>query len=152
MRGPPPMAGPLAPLAAADDAAVIAEAPGADWTAVLATAEHQTPARREEKARAIPMLARPARWCLIRQDGVPAAAMHAVADGRFCGVFDVATDPRFRRRGLARRAIAAGLHWGQGMGAEVAWLQVEAGNRGATALYAAMGLREIYRYRYRVLG
>ena len=143
------MAGPLYPLAEAAGAGVeILDTPAEDWLAVLSTAEYQTEARRAEKAGAATMLARPGCWLLWREDGVPAAGAHMVADASLCGIFDVATDPRFRRRGLAQRVLAAGAAWAAGLGATTAWLQVSPSNTGARDLYARLGLSEVYRYTY----
>lgn len=143
------MAGPLEALAGAEPRSVERlDAPAPDWLAVLATAEYQTEARRAEKAEAPPLMPRPAVWLLSRQEGVPASAAQMVADGPLCGIFDVATDPRFRRRGLSRAVLAEGAAWGLGHGATTAWLQVAPSNAGARALYAALGLVEVYRYRY----
>ncbi len=149
------LAGPLGGLAAVGDGGgaggeTLLDAPTADWLTVLATAEYQTPARRAEKAASPAMLARPACWLLLRVDGAPAAAAQVVADGALAGVFDVATAPGFRRRGLARRLLAAGARWAAARGADTAWLQVAPSNAPARALYAGLGLGEAYRYRYLV--
>ncbi|MFT8244354.1 GNAT family N-acetyltransferase [Roseomonas sp. BN140053] len=142
------MAGPLDGLSGVSPLGEHLDGPAEDWLAVLGTAEYQTPARRAEKAAALPLLARPATWLLHRAEGVPAASAQAIADASLCGIFDVATDPRFRRRGLARGVLAAIAQWGAAQGADTAWLQVATGNTGAQRLYEALGLREIYRYRY----
>ena len=147
------LAGPLAGLAMREGTGVeVLGAPAADWLAVLATAEYQTAARRAEKVDTPAMLVRPACWLLLRVGGAPAAAAHLVADGALAGVFDVATAPAHRGRGLARRVLAAGAAWALARGAEVAWLQVAPSNAAARSLYAGLGLREAYRYRYFVRG
>jgi N-acetylglutamate synthase len=74
----------------------------------------------------------------------------AVLDGRWVGLFDVATDPLERRRGHAGRVTGALLRWAAGAGAEGAYLQVAESNLGARALYAAWGFRPAYGYRYAV--
>ncbi|MFC0410298.1 GNAT family N-acetyltransferase [Roseomonas elaeocarpi] len=145
--------GPLAAVAAA--AAPLGERlaqPSEDWIAVQATAEHQTPARRAEKLEAAALLARPGCWLLHRVGRQPAAAAHAVADDSLCGFFDVATAPAQRRRGLSQGVLASAAAWGLEQGARHAWLQVSPGNAPALALYARLGLREVYRYRYFTLG
>ncbi len=144
------MAGPVPADAAA--AVETSAAPTEDWLSVLATAEYQGPARRAEKAEGASLLALPATWALLRADGEPAACGHAVADADLVGLFDLATAPAFRRRGLARRVIGTLAAWGAARGAATAWLQVAPGNAPARALYAAMGLREAYRYRYLLKG
>ncbi|WP_426954867.1 GNAT family N-acetyltransferase [Muricoccus radiodurans] len=140
-------------LASAADAALRwPDGPDEDWLSVLSTADYQTPARREEKRLAVGMLLRPAAWAVLPMEGTPAACGHAVADDGLCGLFDIATAPAFRRRGLAARVIRGLADWGAGLGASVCWLQVATGNAGAQALYAGLGLSERYRYRYFLKG
>jgi GNAT superfamily N-acetyltransferase len=122
--------------------------PEAAWLSVLATAEYQGPARRAEKEGSVALLARPATWLVLEQDGVAAACGHAVADGGLCGVFDLAVRPEFRRRGLGRRLVGALAGWGASQGAALCWLQVAPGNDEARRVYAAAGFVEAYRYRY----
>ena len=140
------MTGALPP--AEDPAAAWLEGPEADWLAVLSTAEYQGTARRAEKERAVPLLARPATWLVLHEQGTPAACGHAVADGDLCGLFDLAVRPEFRRRGLGGRLLAALSGWGAAHGAGTCWLQVAPGNTAARRVYAAAGLEEAYRYRY----
>jgi N-acetylglutamate synthase len=49
---------------------------------------------------------------------------------------------------LARRVLRALLAEAKGLGAERAWLQVEADNAAAIALYADEGFEPAYLYRY----
>ena len=144
------MTGPLAPAEA--PGAAWRGGPDAAWLAVLATAGYQGPARRAEKEAAVPLMARPAAWLMLREDGADAACGHAVADGTLCGIFDLAVRPAFRRRGLGGRLLGALAAWGATRGATTAWLQVAPGNAAARRVYAAAGLAEAYRYRYFVRG
>jgi len=118
------------------------------WMALVASAEYQTPARQAEKLRNPEFLAVPGAWLVLRQDGLDAACLFAVADGEHCGIFDLATRPEFRRRGLAAQLIRAAAHWAQGLGATTLYAQVSAGNIASRALQDRLGLREAYRYRY----
>jgi GNAT superfamily N-acetyltransferase len=61
----------------------------------------------------------------------------------------VITDPQRRRQGLARRVMAALAFWARAGGAGGVCLPVAADNAPARALYAGMGLREVYHYHYR---
>ena len=70
--------------------------------------------------------------------------------GDLVGLFDVATAPAARRRGVARRVTAALLAWGAAEGARTAYLQVAEENAAARALYAGLGFRPAYRYVYAV--
>ena len=52
-------------VARSDDAVRVLAAPDEDWMAVTATAEHQVPARRTEKERAVSMMMVPAAWLVL---------------------------------------------------------------------------------------
>nr|WP_302474538.1 GNAT family N-acetyltransferase [Roseococcus sp. MDT2-1-1] len=86
----------------------------------------------------------PCAW-LLPED---AASLFVVADGPLCGIFDLAVRPEARRRGLARRIVAAGADWAIGQGCTHAYLQVSATNDASIALNTGMGFGESYRYRY----
>jgi GNAT superfamily N-acetyltransferase len=141
-------AGPLP--AGPDRAARCLDGPEPDWMAVVATAEYQTEARRAEKLRLPELLATPGGWFLLREDGVDAACLFAVVDGPWCGIFDLATRPEFRRRGLGERLVRAAAHWAAGLGAIGLWAQVASANAASLALQRLVGLAEAYRYRYRI--
>ncbi len=105
------------------------------------------------RARILAAVAVPHAFAGVRTGG-PGSAFAAVAFGAVHGgvlcLHLVATDPAFRRRGLARRAVAALLAWARDRaGAREASLQVAAENAGARALYAGLGFRtELFRYEY----
>jgi GNAT superfamily N-acetyltransferase len=80
--------------------------------------------------------------------GAPAAIGACAAESDWAGVFAMRTDPRFRRQGLASRTLSSLMAFAAGTGATRAWLQVEADNAGAIALYRGAGFAEAYRYRY----
>ncbi|MCO6415303.1 GNAT family N-acetyltransferase [Siccirubricoccus sp. KC 17139] len=142
------MAGPLAPVAAPDAAVRDEGGPSEAWMAMVATAEYQVPARQAEKLRNPDLLAAAGAWLLLREEGVDAACLFAVAEGPFCGFFDLVTRPEFRRRGLAARLIRAAAHWAAARGAEVLTAQVATTNAPSIALQESLGLRAAYRYRY----
>jgi ribosomal protein S18 acetylase RimI-like enzyme len=80
----------------------------------------------------------------------PVAGGLGVAEGPMVGVFNVATDPRHRRKGHATRITEALMAWGAARGASTAYLQVEASNPGAAALYRGLGFTTACRYHYRL--
>ncbi|WP_270935533.1 GNAT family N-acetyltransferase [Falsiroseomonas oryzae] len=138
----------LSGFAAADPACEILAGPADPWMEVLATAEHQVPARREEKARMPELLGVPAAWILLRSAGIPAACAFVTADGPLAGLFDLVVRPEFRRRGLGQRVMAAAGAWAVEQGARFAYAQVACSNAASLALNAGLGLTELYRYRY----
>lgn len=127
--------------------------PEPDWTAVMASGEHQVPARQAEKARMPELLGVPAAWILLRLPGsagpaTPAACAFVTADGALAGLFDLAVRKEFRRRGLGRRVMAAAGAWAKARGAHFAYAQVACTNTASLTLNAGLGLTERYRYRY----
>lgn len=86
---------------------------------------------------------------VLEEEGSPVASGICVQDGDLAGLFEIATDPKVRRRGHARRLILSALKWAKVRGAGIAWLQVEAANAASVALYGQLGFEEVYRYHYR---
>ncbi|MFJ5301779.1 GNAT family N-acetyltransferase [Streptomyces sp. NPDC088350] len=78
----------------------------------------------------------------------PAAIGRCVVDGRWAGFGAVEVDPALRRRGLASLVMAALASRALDEGASAAWLQVEADNAGARALYTGMGFGAHHAYHH----
>ncbi|MFC8230977.1 GNAT family N-acetyltransferase [Streptomyces sp. NPDC057287] len=81
-------------------------------------------------------------------EGVPAAIGRCVVDGRWAGFMAVEVGPEHRRRGLATAVMTALARAALDEGASAAWLQVEADNEGARALYDGMGFATHHRYHH----
>jgi GNAT superfamily N-acetyltransferase len=71
-----------------------------------------------------------------------------VVDGRWAGFAAVTVDPEHRRGGLATAVMAALARRALEEGASAAWLQVEAENGGARALYDGMGFASHHAYHH----
>jgi len=83
-------------------------------------------------------------------DGEPVASgLMAIADGIVI-TGNVVTLPGHRRQGYAAAMMRTGLSWAREAGATIAALNVAAENTPARALYAGLGYRRQYDYRYRV--
>ncbi|WP_405388791.1 GNAT family N-acetyltransferase [Streptomyces sp. NBC_01102] len=80
--------------------------------------------------------------------GVPAAIGRCVVDGRWAGFMAVEVGAEYRRRGLATAVMTALARKALDEGASAAWLQVEADNEGARALYDGMGFATHHRYHH----
>ncbi|WP_330453538.1 MULTISPECIES: GNAT family N-acetyltransferase [unclassified Streptomyces] len=81
-------------------------------------------------------------------DEVPAAIGRCVVDGRWAGFMAVEVAPEHRRRGLATAVMTALARQAMDEGASAAWLQVEADNEGARALYDGMGFATHHLYHH----
>ncbi|MGW0549908.1 GNAT family N-acetyltransferase [Streptomyces altiplanensis] len=79
---------------------------------------------------------------------VPLAIGRCVVDGRWAGFLAVEVDPAHRRQGLAGAVMTALARRALEEGASAAWLQVEAGNEGARALYDGMGFATHHSYHH----
>ena len=144
--------GPLAPQACADAAVEILPASDETWLEVTGTAEYQSEARRAEKRQAVALFSIPAALLVLREGGVAATTMAATCDGDYCGIFDFAAQPEFKRRGLAGRMIGAAAQWGAQGGARWLFAQVAASNTALRGLQAGIDVEEQYCYCYFVRG
>ncbi|GGW88373.1 GNAT family N-acetyltransferase [Streptomyces lomondensis] len=82
-------------------------------------------------------------------EGAPPAAIgRCVVDGRWAGFAAVEVDPELRRQGLGTAVMAALARRALDEGASAAWLQVEAENAEARALYAGMGFAAHHAYHH----
>ena len=89
-------------------------------------------------------------WVLRRVDDEHILACGQTAlEAELVGLYDVFTDPVARGQGLARLLCAHLLAKGQAEGAQVAYLQVEADNAPAQAIYHRLGFADAYAYHYR---
>lgn len=79
----------------------------------------------------------------------PLAAGQVVVEGSLAGLYDIVTAESARGRGygraLSKRLLAAAL----AMGADLAYLQVDASNLPARRIYSALGFVDRYAYWYR---
>jgi GNAT superfamily N-acetyltransferase len=91
---------------------------------------------------------KPAAFATIERDGRVAAIGMAAAAGELVGVFLMRTAPQARRSGLARRILRALLSRAAEWSCTTAFLQVEADNAPAVALYESEGFRPISTYRF----
>jgi GNAT superfamily N-acetyltransferase len=125
----------------------VTAAPDATFEAVF-TATAGDPEDGRERLDALGRIPAPARFARLDIDGAPAAIGASAVGGGFAGVFGMRTAPDHRRKGLARRVLRGLLTEAGALGAAHAWLQVEADNAPAMALYADEGFEPAYAYRY----
>jgi ribosomal protein S18 acetylase RimI-like enzyme len=123
--------------------------PLAGWIDAVAALRGSTLAQREGHRARIDGLPLTKRALALREDGEVVATGLTVVEGNCAGLFDIVTHPEARRRGHARRLVQALLATAHGLGARHAYLQVEAGNAAAIALYDGFGFGERYTYWYR---
>lgn len=85
-----------------------------------------------------------------KSDGAIVACGQSAREGDLVGLYDVFVEPSLRGRGLAQALCARLLTDAREAGAASAYLQVEADNAAARAVYAKLGFADGYGYHYRV--
>jgi GNAT superfamily N-acetyltransferase len=122
--------------------------PPADFVAAVGAMRGSSPTQQEahlERLRNAPL---PNHAVLAEVDGRAVAAGQIVLDDGLAGVFDVVTDASAQGQGYATRIVERLLAWAWERGAAHAYLQVEAGNAPALAVYRKFGFATAYEYHY----
>ncbi len=146
------MAAPLAQLHLADPlpAALTLTAVSAEGFAAAVGPLRGSPAAQQQAhAERLQQSPVPYRGWLLQQDGTLLACGQYAREADRVGLYDVFTAPAARNQGLARQLCAALLRQAAGEGATLAYLQVDAGNQAARAVYRRLGFADAYRYHYR---
>lgn len=76
------------------------------------------------------------------------ATVLCVQDNDLAGILSLAVAQSHRREGLGTEMLSSALRWARISGGRTAWLQVEASNEAAIALYQRFGFSRAYSYRY----
>lgn len=87
-------------------------------------------------------------WAVMVGDVVVACGQFAIEDD-LVGLYDVFTAPSFRGQGWASGLCSALLKQARAQGARTAYLQVDADNAAARAIYHRLGFADAYAYHYR---
>lgn len=137
-----------ADVVAAAPSAAEPERPDA-WRKIFAELdEHADSAMVAEKV--ISRIAEPTAFMSVSREGRAAGMGLFAADSGWAGVFCMATRPELRGRGIATAILGAGARWAARNGANCLYLQVEAANEAARALYERVGFRTSHGYHYRI--
>jgi GNAT superfamily N-acetyltransferase len=127
----------------------VAEEPGADWLGAWVGLDGAKPGEAEARTAFLGRTGLPLAFASASIDSKVAAVGAAALDSGWLGVFGMATQPAFRRRGLARAVLGALAAWGAARGAGRLYLQVIEANAPARALYDEAGFVRGYAYHYR---
>lgn len=89
----------------------------------------------------IPPLRDVLRGYIWEEDSSPVGLVNVIRSGSsdVWIIGNVGTLPEFRRRGIARKLVQAGINYIQERGGKTAWLEVVSGNLPAFTLYESMG-------------
>jgi GNAT superfamily N-acetyltransferase len=88
---------------------------------------------------------------LRASDGSALACGQFAREADLVGLYDVFTAPAHRGQGLSRYLCASLLAQAREQGARIAYLQVDADNHAARAVYRRLGFADGYAYHYRTL-
>ena len=106
------------------------------------------PGQRQAHARRLQAAPVPARRAVVERDGLLLACGQAVFEGDVVGLYDIVVAQDARGQGIGGALCRWLLDQAAGQGARVAYLQVEADNAPARALYARLGFADAYAYHY----
>ncbi|MFO1397178.1 MAG: GNAT family N-acetyltransferase [Burkholderiales bacterium] len=130
------------------DGVAIASAPAAAFADAVALLQDATPAQRDAYYERMAATPQQTRALVAHADGEPVGVGTAMLEDGIAGLFSMATAPAMRGRGVASALVARLLAWAWERGARVAYLQVDAQNVPALAVYRKFGFATAYTYHY----
>jgi ribosomal protein S18 acetylase RimI-like enzyme len=120
-----------------------------DYAHAIGTLRGSSPEQRAAHGERLRLAPVPHRGFLLRRGGAVVACGQYAVESEIVGLYDVFTAPAARGRGLARLLCTELLRRARAAGARRAYLQVEADNRPARAVYRRLGFADAYAYHYR---
>ncbi|MDG2523152.1 GNAT family N-acetyltransferase [Caulobacter segnis] len=143
----------VGPCKGEGDSGVLIEArPDQAFEAVFTATAGGNLSDARERLDALRRIGPPAFFARIEGEDGPAAIGASAVEGEWAGIFAMRTAPDHRRKGLARRVLSSLMQAAAWEGATRAYLQVEADNAPAIAMYQAAGFATAYTYAYWVTG
>jgi GNAT superfamily N-acetyltransferase len=125
----------------------LSESPDSAWLACAEDAHDHSAQQREQLCRRIPS---PRLFALVAAENVPVSRALSVVHSNIAWLYGMATEPPHQRRGFATLIIHAIAEWAISHSARAMYLQVEAHNAPAHALYTQAKFARQYNYHYRV--
>ncbi|HYD45625.1 MAG TPA: GNAT family N-acetyltransferase [Phenylobacterium sp.] len=140
------MLGPLSPRP--DDGVSLSGAADEGFRQVLFGVHHRGDGDAQERLEVLSRIPSPVAFARLEAEGRPAAVGVCAVEGDWAGLSAMRTLEAARRQGLARRVVGALHAFAAGAGARRAYLQVEAENHSAIALYRSLGFEPAFNYRH----
>lgn len=132
---------------AAPDVVALSDAMPAAFDAVLRAVSADVAEYEERRGIAL-RAPQPAAFATMAREGQTLAIGMSAACGDLAGLYLMRTAPEARRQGLARKVFGALMARAHQWGARTAFLQVEADNAPAIALYESEGFTALSTYRF----
>jgi GNAT superfamily N-acetyltransferase len=117
-----------------------------DWLATYAAAGQYDEKAIESRKGILERIDRHRAFALVRESGEILGVGLGVVERGWMGLFAIETLAAHRRLGVATSVIHSLALWGKEHGARAAYLQVEAKNEPALALYGKIGFKDAYEY------
>lgn len=121
-----------------------------DWLALYCQLSAKAIEQQGTHMAILQAMPQPRIFAALCDGGQAVACAIGVVHAQALSLVDVVTAPQRRKRGYGTSLLCQIFTWAQRLGASDAALQVQGDNVAARALYARLGLREIYPYWYRV--
>ncbi len=122
-----------------------------DWVQTYLQASGYDPSTMSVRRRILERTEQPRVYAQAKRDDSIDAVGFGVLEGRWLGIFNIATHPNKRKSGAATAINHALGIWGDKLGATSVYLQVETNNIVAKKLYSKLGFAHAYTYWYRRL-
>ncbi len=126
----------------------LSDRPDTEWLELYEQVEQADPHKRQVREQMFYQIRPRHVFASARLNGRCAAVGLAVAEGRYAGIFNMATHPEYRRQGAATAVLAALADWAAGQQVTSLYLQVASNNEVAKSAYAKAGFRALYSYDY----
>lgn len=140
---------PLAASLAAPTAIALAPLQAQAFAELVGALRGSPAAQRRAQAERLAASPVPFHAFALYEHGQALACGQYAREAEFVGLYDIFTAPPARKRGLARMLCSALLRRAADEDARRAYLQVDAGNSAAIAVYRRLGFIDGYRYHYR---
>jgi predicted GNAT family acetyltransferase len=118
------------------------------WLDAYISAHHYSDAERAAVSAILANVPHEMGFAHILENGRPVAAGRTALIDGIAGIYQIATAPDARRKGYGRRIVSALMAYVAERRAGIGYLQVEARNAPARALYASLGFKSLYYYDY----
>lgn len=124
---------------------------GNEFAAIVGALRGSPPEQQRAHAERLAASPVPYRGWVLRRHGEVLACGQSAREAGFVGLYDIFTAAAVRNQGLSRALCAALLRLAAAEGARTAYLQVDADNAAALAVYRRLGFGTGYGYHYRAV-